>query len=139
MPTGHAGANVIYRIDSPLSDAALNGLFARAWANHTPRAFAPVLSRSLATVTAYAGDELIGFVNVATDGGAHAFLLDPTVDPAYQRRGIGLRLLRTAIELARERGCEWIHVDFEPHLAPFYAAAGFRASAAGVLQLGRPG
>ena len=139
MPMDHAGTSVVYRIDSPLSDAALNGLFARAWANHTPRAFASVLSRSLATVTAYVADELIGFVNVATDGDAHAFLIDPTVDPAYRRGGIGLRLVRTAIELARERGCEWVHVDFEPHLAPFYAAAGFRASAAGVLHLDRPG
>ena len=139
MPIGHTETTVVYRIDSPLEDAALNGLFGRVWANHTPRAFAPVLSRSLATVTAHVADELIGFVNIATDGGAHAFLLDPTVDPTYQRSGVGLRLVRTAVELARERGCEWIHVDFEPHLAPFYAAAGFRASAAGVLHLDRPG
>ncbi len=135
----HAGNTVVYRVDPPLNDSALNGLFGRAWADHIPRAFTPILQRSLATVAAHVGEELIGFVNIATDGGAHAFLLDPTVDPAYQRRGVGLKLVRTAIEAAREHGCDWIHVDYERQLAPFYAAAGFRPSAAGVLHLDRPG
>jgi GNAT superfamily N-acetyltransferase len=114
---------------------ALNDLFARAWDDHTTRQFAPVLARSLGVVAAFASDQLIGFVNVATDGGEHAFLLDPTVDVAHRRRGIGTQLLRRAAALAAERGCKWLHVDFEPALAPFYRAAGFRDSLAGVMRL----
>jgi ribosomal protein S18 acetylase RimI-like enzyme len=128
---------VTYRIDPALTNAALNELFQRAWPEHAPRLFGPVLARSLVSVAAFAGEQLIGFVNVATDGGAHAFLLDPTVDPDYRRRGIGRTLVQTAIEVVRSGTCEWLHVDYEPQLEPFYAATGFRATAAGVLHLDR--
>ncbi len=128
---------VDYRIDPPLDDANLNDLFARSWPDHSPRAFQPVLSRSLGTLAAFVGDRLVGFVHLATDGGAHAFLLDPTVDRGFRRRGIGLQLVRRAAALARSRGCQWLHVDYEPELAPFFRAAGFRDSVAGIMRLDR--
>jgi GNAT superfamily N-acetyltransferase len=126
---------VEYRIDPPLDDAALNDLFSRAWDDHSPREFAPVLARSLGVVAAFVSDRLIGFVNLTTDGGEHAFLLDPTVDVAHRRCGIGTQLVQRAVALATERGCKWLHVDYEPALAPFYRAAGFRDSFAGVMRL----
>lgn len=118
-----------------LDDASLNALFALAWPGHEARAFGAVLTRSLGYLGAFAGDALVGFVNVAWDGGAHAFLLDPTVHPDYRRRGLGLRLVREAAALARAAGVEWLHVDYEPHLQAFYVAAGFRPTAAGLLRL----
>ena len=128
-------AGVVFRIDLPLTDAALNDLFARAWPDHVAGTYQDVLARSLGYITAFIDDQLIGYVNLATDGGEHAFLLDPTIDHAHRRRGIGLELVRRAAELARERGCKWLHVDYEPALAPFYRAAGFRESSAGVMRL----
>lgn len=128
---------VRFEINPPLSDPVLNDLFARAWPDHQPGAYQPVLARSLGYLGAYIGDQLIGFVNLATDGGEHAFLLDPTVDSAHRRRGIGRELVVRAAALAREHGCKWLHVDYEPALAPFYHAAGFRDSLAGVMRLDR--
>lgn len=120
----------------PLIDTELNALFAAAWPSHAPRAFGPVLARSLAWCAARdLGGDLIGYVNVAWDGRDHAFLLDPTVHPAHRRRGLGLALVRAAARLAAAAGVEWLHVDYEPHLAPFYVAAGFRPTAAGLLRL----
>jgi GNAT superfamily N-acetyltransferase len=113
----------------------VNDLFARAWPEHSPRSYAPVLARSLGVAAAYVGGRLIGFVCLATDGGEHAFLLDPTVAIDYRRRGIGLQLVQRAAALAQTRGCTWLHVDYEPTLAPFYKAAGFRESLAGVMRL----
>jgi ribosomal protein S18 acetylase RimI-like enzyme len=85
------------------------------------------------------GGALIGFVNVAWDGGDHAFLIDTKVASAYQRRGIATALVREAIRQAEAAGCEWIHVDFEEYLAPFYFdACGFRPTAAGLIRLRRP-
>jgi GNAT superfamily N-acetyltransferase len=115
----------------------LNDLFARAWPDHQPGAYQAVLQRSLGYLGAFLEHQLIGFVNLATDGGEHAFLLDPTVDRAHRRHGIGLELVRRAAAVARERGCKWLHVDYEPALAPFYRAAGFRDSLAGVMRLER--
>ena len=40
-------------------------------------------------MTARAGDTLLGFVNVAWDGGDHAFLLDTKTLEDHQRQGIG--------------------------------------------------
>ena len=50
----------------------MNGLWAEAWGEHTPRDFSGVLSHSLGHVGAYDEGQLIGFVNVALDGGIHA-------------------------------------------------------------------
>ena len=79
---------------------------------------------------------LVGFVNVAWDGGNHAFLLDPKTRGNWQRRGVGTEIVRRAARHARAAGCEWLHVDFEPHLAPFYFdACGFRPTKAGLIHL----
>ena len=98
-----------------------------------------MLSRSLAHISAYDGTTLIGFVNVATDGGVHAFLLDTSVHPDFQHRGIGSDLVRRAIEAAKARGAQWLHVDYEPHLDGFYRACGFRPTLAGLIDLTRSG
>ncbi|MFE2324558.1 GNAT family N-acetyltransferase [Streptomyces sp. NPDC059385] len=118
-----------------LPDTELNALFAAAWPGHEEVSFAPVLERSLAWVTARREGRLVGYVNVAWDGGVHAFVLDTTVHPDERRRGLGVRLVRAAAEAARERGAQWLHVDFEPHLEPFYEQCGFRPTAAGLLAL----
>jgi ribosomal protein S18 acetylase RimI-like enzyme len=87
-------------------------------------------------VTASVDGRLVGFVNACWDGGVHAFLLDTVVDPDYQRRGIGRLLVRTLVADATAAGCEWLHVDYEPHLHNFYRdSCGFRATEAGLLRL----
>ena len=78
---------------------------------------------------------MVGFVNVAWDGGVHAFLLDTTVAPEYRGRGIGTELVKRAAEVAHAAGLEWLHVDYEPHLDGFYRGCGFGRTAAGLLRL----
>ena len=129
------GSTISYHISPAVTNGALNVLFAAAWPDHIWSDFAPVLSRSLAYVCAYQQERLIGFVNVAWDGGIHAFLLDTTVHPDVQRHGIGRALVIRAIQVARERGIAWLHVDYEPHLELFYRACGFQHTAAGLMRL----
>jgi GNAT superfamily N-acetyltransferase len=79
---------------------------------------------------------LVGFVNVAWDGGDHAFLLDTKTRGAHQHQGIGTELVRVAVAEAKGAGCEWLHVDFAEPLAPFYFdACGFRPTPAGLIHL----
>ncbi len=76
---------------------------------------------------------------MAWDGGIHGFVLDTTVHCDYQRRGIGTELMKRAAEVAGERGIEWLHADYEPHLDAFYRRCGYRKTEAGLLSLRREG
>jgi GNAT superfamily N-acetyltransferase len=127
---------VVYRVDAPVTPGELDELFAASWCGYGPRDWHPVLKRSLVYLCAYREESLVGFVNVAWDGGAHGFILDTTVHPKMRRRGIGRRLVLRAASEARDRNVEWLHVDFEPHLRGFYDLCGFRSTEAGLLHLG---
>jgi GNAT superfamily N-acetyltransferase len=126
---------IVYRVRPPVTNADLNPLFFVSWPKHEEWDFSPILERSLLWVCAYVETRLIGYVNLAWDGGVHGFILDTTVHPDYRRQGIGVQLVKTAIEAARQYDLEWIHVDYEPHLEAFYIQCGFRPSAAGILRM----
>ncbi|WP_337267662.1 GNAT family N-acetyltransferase [Oryzifoliimicrobium ureilyticus] len=114
---------------------ALDALWKAAWTTSETIDFANILSRSLAHICAFEEDHLIGFINIATDGGQHAFILDPCVHPASQRKGVGTALVKEAIVTARSRGASWLHVDYEPHLEGFYRSCGFTSTKAGLIKL----
>lgn len=113
----------------------LDDFWRRAWGGPPLDNYDQVLKRSLAHLGAMDGGRLIGFVNIAWDGGVHAFILDTAVDVAYRRRGIASELVRRGAELARGQQMQWLHVDFEPHLEGFYRACGFGPTAAGLMRL----
>jgi GNAT superfamily N-acetyltransferase len=97
---------------------------------------AQVEQHSLGWVCAYDQDTLMGFVNVAWDGGAHAFLLDTVVAATHRHQGVGSALVEVAAREAQAAGCEWLHVDFESELGDFYLGwCGFSPTAAGILAL----
>jgi GNAT superfamily N-acetyltransferase len=120
-----------------IDDAALNALHAEGFGH-------PVLDigwsaqlhrHSLGWVCALGDDRLVGFVNVAWDGGVHAFVLDTLVAADHRRAGIGTELVAVAARHARAAGCEWLHVDFEDLDAFYFGACGFRPTTAGLIAL----
>jgi hypothetical protein len=45
-------------------------------------------------------------------------------------------MIDVALDGARAAGCEWLHVDFDDHLRPFYLdACGFSPTDAGLIAL----
>lgn len=114
----------------------LDALFAAAWG--APKTgYERVFPHSFTWITAHAGEELVGFVNVAWDGDAHFFLLDATVHPDWQGKGIGSRLVREAIDACRGNG-DWLHVDAnEGLMTHLYWPAGFAPTPAGLVDLTR--
>jgi GNAT superfamily N-acetyltransferase len=91
---------------------------------------------SLGWVCARDSSDLVGFVNVAWDGGIHAFVLDTVVAVRARRRGVGAVLLDVAVREARAAGCQWLHVDFTHDLRDFYYdACGFEPTNAGLIAL----
>ncbi len=132
-------APIAYAWRGALESEELERLHAEAFV-HPPRPHdwrARLDRHSLGWLTAR--DEagaLIGFVNLAWDGGAHAFLLDLIVATEHRRRGIGRTLVAEAASHARAAGCEWLHVDFEPGTREFYlGTCSFRSTMAGLIRL----
>jgi GNAT superfamily N-acetyltransferase len=79
---------------------------------------------------------LVGFVNVAWDGGVHAFLLDTLVAFSHRAHGVGRALVQRAVDGAADAGCEWLHVDWDGELGRFYLdSCGFVPTSAGLRQL----
>ncbi|WP_055046308.1 GNAT family N-acetyltransferase [Devosia sp. A16] len=131
----NAGIEIAYRLDPFPGEEELEPMWSAAWGDAWAGDLAFILARSLTHACAYAGDRMVGYVNVAWDGGVHAFLLDTTVDPAFQRRGIAKELVRQVTYAARARGAQWLHVDYEEKLDGFYRACGFKPTAAGLIRL----
>lgn len=127
-----------YQVSPKVGSKDLNALFACAWPDHAPIDFCPLLERALVYVCAFEDKRLVGFAKIVGDGGVHGFLLDPTVAPDRQRQGIGKSLVALCVREAKEKGLEWLHVDFVPELRPFYEACGFRPTQAGLLNLMNP-
>jgi GNAT superfamily N-acetyltransferase len=98
--------------------------------------FALCTSHSLGWVTARFDGGLVGFVNVISDGFVHAWIQDEMVASTARHRGIGVGLVHIARDAAKEAGCEWLHVDFDDDLKPFYyVAAGFKPTNGGLIDL----
>lgn len=128
--------NVTYRWRGPLADAEVVELVDSFGGNAEVGWWERIRPHSLGWVTARAGMRLVGFVNVVSDGGDHAFLIDTKTHATHQRKGIGTQTVRFAAQHARAAGCEWLHVDFEARLASFYFdACGFRPTGAGLIHL----
>lgn len=134
-------AGVTYEWRGAFTNAEVNALHAEAfetrrydesewnWRDQVDR-------HSLGWVVARDGTDLVGFVNVVWDGVVHAWLQDTMVARSVRHRGVGMQLVALARDEARRAGCEWLHVDFDDDLRPFYfAACGFTPTTAGLIAL----
>jgi GNAT superfamily N-acetyltransferase len=132
---------VTYRWRGSFGNDEVNALHAEAFGT---RVFAAdewdwvelTARHSLGWVVARDGDLLVGFVNVLWDGLVHAWLQDTMVASGARGRSVGTELVAHATDGARRAGCEWLHVDFDEHLRPFYLdACGFTPTHAGLIAL----
>ena len=111
------------------AEAFETGIFDDDWVALTER-------HSLGWVTAKDDGQLVGFVNVIWDGLVHAWIQDVIVAKSHRGRGIAKQLVAMAREHAAAAGCEWLHVDFDDELRPFYfEACGFKPTNGGLIAL----
>jgi GNAT superfamily N-acetyltransferase len=129
---------ITYEWRGLIDNTELEALHAEGF-DHDPAGFdwsGQLSAHSLGWVCARDEVGLVGFVNVAWDGGNHAFVLDTLTAARARRQGVGTRLVALAAEQARAAGCEWLHVDFDDDLALFYfEACGFTSAPAGLISL----
>lgn len=96
-------------------------------------AYDRILKNSYTHFSAVAGDQLVGFLDVISDGIGDALLVDLMVHPAYQRQGLGQALVGSAIKSLKADGIRAIQVIFERELEPFYQKCGFQLLGAGMI------
>ncbi|AXG81026.1 GNAT family N-acetyltransferase [Streptomyces paludis] len=132
---------ITYEWRGAIDNAPLNALHADGFGSPAARTAGTdwrtrLHRHSLGWVCAREDGSLVGFVNVAWDGGVHAFLLDTVVARHRRSRGVGAALVAAAADGARAAGCAWLHVDFEERLRSFYVeVCGFRETSAGLIAL----
>jgi ribosomal protein S18 acetylase RimI-like enzyme len=130
---------ISYEWRGPFSNDEVNPLHAEAFGHRLlPDDWVGQVERwSLGWVVARDGEALVGFVNVPWDGGVHAFVLDTMVAVDARHQGIGAGLIAEAVTACRAHGgLEWLHVDHDAELRPFYEdACGFTPTPAGLIAL----
>jgi GNAT superfamily N-acetyltransferase len=94
------------------------------WAQGRPLDTVERLVREAARVVGlYDGDGLVGFCRVVTDGTAFAWLADVYVLGDYRGRGLGVELVREAIDGGPFRDLPWYLNTVDAH--GLYAKLGF--------------
>ena len=95
------------------------------WARDRPRDVVERLVREAPRVVGlYRGDSQLGFARVVSDGVAIAYLADVYVLPEARGRGLGIELVREAVERGPFARCRWILHTADAH--GLYARFGVR-------------
>ncbi len=106
------------------------------WAAGRPR---EVVERSLAgsarVIGLYHGDAQVGFARVISDGAVLAYLGDVFVDAAHRGRGLGVELVREAVDGGPQRELSW-RLDTSDAMA-LYTKFGFRERVAPPVHMER--
>ncbi|CAN5133438.1 hypothetical protein BH20ACT13_BH20ACT13_01640 [soil metagenome] len=92
------------------------------------RAVRALTAPGVVTVVAVAGEEVVGFAQMLTDGEIQAYLCNLAVDPRWRRQGIGKRLLdemfarsgAARVDLLAVSGSEPFYSSFEHRTLPGY-------------------
>jgi GNAT superfamily N-acetyltransferase len=82
-----------------------------------------LVRESTRVVAAYDGDTLIAFCRVMSDGSNMAWLGDVFVIPSHRGRGVGVELVREAVEYPEHRDLMWFLGTRDAH--GLYAKLGF--------------
>lgn len=95
-----------------------------AYTDH-PEALKRGFEKSLLTLAAYEGDQLLGLIRTVGDGETVIFIQDLLVYPEHQRRGVGTALVKAVLNrFSHVRQIELATDDTEKTKA-FYRSCGF--------------
>jgi len=93
-----------------------------------------LLKNSYLYICCFEENELIGFLDVVSNGITDAYIQDLIVKPSFQKKGIGKELMNMAIDLLKKDGIYAISVLFNEELQNFYKQFGFNIMMAGQLE-----
>ena len=124
--------SLLDRMDTQSSRFPASAVFHRSL--RSPEKERIALENSI-NVSARSGQELVGFLRIVTDGSYIFYIVDVMVDPDYQSRGIGTKLVLNSLEEMKKRGFMKIFLTAIPGSEPFYESLGFNPSMSPVLTI----
>ena len=117
-----------YSYEFPSQDAYFNLFESTGWFRErkpTKEELILTLRRSYFFVVAYDDDKAVGSGRVVSDGILHAMIYDMIIDPDYQRKGIGTKILNMIIDKCLEDNIGDIQLFCAKGKKEFYLKNGF--------------
>jgi len=102
------------------------------WSRREPMLIARALGNSLAVVSAWDGPLMVGFARATGDKVFNATIWDVVVRPPYQRRGIGLLVMRELLKELDTFEIPLVTLYADPGTDGFYKRFGFLTDPSGV-------
>ena len=88
------------------------------------------------SISAYDGGQLVGYVEVVSNGVTDGYVQDLMVHPALQKQGIGTRLMQMTIDEMKKRNIYMLSVIYgEELLRDYYEKFGFFSMLCGQMEL----
>lgn len=113
LPAGYELDDDRDRVDVDAVHAVITESY---WATGRPRDTMERLVREAARVVGlYRNEELVGFARVDSDGEKFAFLFDVYVLPQHRGRGLGVELVREAVDNGPHRDLPWYLMTRDAH------------------------
>jgi GNAT superfamily N-acetyltransferase len=107
------------------------------WARGRPRELTERLVREASlAIGLYKDGRQVGFCRVVSDGAVFAYLADVYVHPDFRGRGLGVELVREAVENGPYSGIRWILNTDDAH--GLYAKFGFWPASPAIMERQRP-
>lgn len=126
---------VDYRVNEKVSASSLADLRQSVGWNRMEQELGNPKLKDFLTISCYDASELIGYVDVVSNGVMDAYIQDLIVRPDYQNKGIGTELMNKAISCIKEKGIYMISVIYgEEELRSFYEKFGFYTMLCGQLE-----
>lgn len=102
------------------------------WSRREPGLIAQALLNSLAVVSIWDGPVLVGFARATGDRVFNATIWDVVVRPQYQRRGIGVLVMRELLKELDSYEIPLVTLYADPGTDGFYKRVGFMTDPSGV-------
>ena len=119
--------------DKPVTPDEINALRSSVGWDLVGESYHQVLERGYTHYSVRAEGQLVGFVNILSDGIGDAFLVDLVVHRDHHRDHIGTAIVKRAVRDMTDDGVQCIQVTFNPENEAFYKSIGFHIFKAGII------
>lgn len=126
---------ISYEISPPIEAENIDKL--RASVGWTPlgQAYQTALKRSIFYICAFEEANLVGFLDVVSNGVTDAYIQNFLVAADWQGHGIGKTMMELALKMLTEMSVRTVWLLFDPELEPYYRQFGFTPLSGGRLRL----